>query len=152
MLFYTHAPWAENLTAKFRMRSGNIKQFTMLDSALESQTILQSIGKRLEVGENGLQPRPPGHDQLMVYPPVATCNQCFQLNEIISLRCDLIVLGYVAKNTISAITGTFKVTSFQRKSEALRCRIIFMHREVTPPHTAVVPQVMVRVFFIHTES
>lgn len=62
------------------------------------------------------------------------------------------MLRNITKNPITPVPGTLQITRLQRKPETLRGCIILMHRQMTPPHPTIIPQVVVRVIFIHAQS
>lgn len=62
------------------------------------------------------------------------------------------MLGDVAQNAVAALAGTFEVTGLEGKPEALGGRVAFVDGQMAPPDTTVVPQVVVRVSFVHTQG
>lgn len=64
---------------------------------------------------------------------------------------NLVVLGDLLENSISAFAGLFHIASLQRKSETLGGRVRLVNGEVTPPHAAVIPEVMIGVVVVDAE-
>ena len=62
------------------------------------------------------------------------------------------MLRNVSQNTVTPVTGTIKIPGLERKPQSLGCRIPFVHCKVAPPDPPVVPQVVVGVLIIHTQS
>ena len=57
----------------------------------------------------------------------------------------------VLEDAVAKTTSPLDVTSLEGETEALSRSIRLMHRHVAPPHTAVVPQVVVKVVIINTK-
>lgn len=60
----------------------------------------------------------------------------------------LVVLSDILKDPISSLAGLLHIPGLQRKSQALGGGIGFMHCQMAPPDTTIVPKMMVRVLMI----
>ncbi|QJE97977.1 hypothetical protein [Luteolibacter luteus] len=64
---------------------------------------------------------------------------------------NLVVFRDLAENPVAAFASLIHITRFQRKSEAFRSGIRLVDREVTPPDTPIVPEVMIGILLINSK-
>lgn len=64
---------------------------------------------------------------------------------------DLVVLRNLTENPVTALARLIDIARFQRKAQALGGSIRLVNREVTPPDTAVVPEVMIGVLLVNSK-
>ncbi|MGE9269923.1 MAG: hypothetical protein ACQKBU_03895 [Verrucomicrobiales bacterium] len=62
------------------------------------------------------------------------------------------MLSNILKNFISAQPRFLDITGFQREAKTLSRGIRFMNREVAPPNASIVPEMMVWILLVDSES
>jgi hypothetical protein len=61
-------------------------------------------------------------------------------------------LAKLLENAVTSKTRFFQLASLQGKAHSFRCSIRLMNRKVTPPNSAIAPQMMVLICFIHAQG
>ena len=59
---------------------------------------------------------------------------------------------YIGKYAISQRSRLADIARAQREAQALCCGIRLVYRDMTPPHTSVVPEVMILIIIIDAQS
>ena len=75
-----------------------------------------------------------------------------KIYEKTDLGGDFVMFGDLLKNTITAFAGLLDITCLEREAKAFGSRIWFVNGEVTPPDSTVVPEVMIRIVVVDSES
>lgn len=57
-----------------------------------------------------------------------------------------------SEDSIAARASFFDIASFEREAETFGRRVRLVNGHMTPPHASVVPEVVIRVFVVNSES
>lgn len=68
------------------------------------------------------------------------------------LGCDIVVLGDFAEDSVTTFACFFDLAGFERKTKTLGSGIRFVNGQVAPPDSAIVPQMVVGVIFVDSNS
>jgi hypothetical protein len=61
------------------------------------------------------------------------------------------MLRDLAENPVAPFAGLIDITRFQRKPKSLRRCVRLVDGKMAPPHAAIIPKVMIRVFLVHSQ-